>query len=87
MNSDRVAQLTGSNEWRTHRFELSDAYFGNSQNGANDFRIEKSGGNLFIRRVRVIKESMLSVERRSGRHEHRQRLAASGIARATVRRW
>lgn len=53
--------LTDSGQWRTHRFDLTDADFGNDQNGSNDFRIEKSGGNLLIRRVRVIKENMLSV--------------------------
>lgn len=56
------APLTGSNLWRTHRFELSDARFDNNQNGGADFRLEKAGGNLFVRRVRVIKESMLTVE-------------------------
>ena len=56
-----IAQLTGSGQWRTHRFEISNARFGNSQNGASDFRIEKVGGNLMVRRVRVVKESVLSV--------------------------
>ncbi|QEG36363.1 hypothetical protein [Bythopirellula goksoeyrii] len=56
------AVLTGSGQWRTHRFQLSDAYFGNNQNGGADFLLEKIGGNLFVRRVRVIKESMLSVD-------------------------
>ncbi|MEQ8836119.1 MAG: hypothetical protein RID07_04870, partial [Lacipirellulaceae bacterium] len=57
-----VASLTGSNQWRRHRFQLSDARFDNNQAGGADFRIEKAGGNLFIRRVRIIKESMLTVD-------------------------
>ena len=60
------AQLTGSGEWRTHRFELTDAHFGNNQNGGSDFRIEKTGGNLFVRRVNVIKESVLKVDANLG---------------------
>lgn len=55
------APLTDSGLWRTHRFELSDAYFGNSQTNGSDFRLEKIGGNLFVRRVKVIKESVLTI--------------------------
>ncbi len=55
------AALTDSGTWRTHRFDVSDAYFGNNQNGDTDFRLEKVGGNLFVRRVRVVKERMLTV--------------------------
>lgn len=54
------ASLTASDHWRTHRFELSDAFFGNRQNDDSDFRLEKAGGNLFVRSVRVIKESVLT---------------------------
>ncbi len=61
-----VAQLSGSGQWRTHRFEISDAQFGNGQNGASDFRIEKAGGNLMVRRVVVVKESVLSVSSNFG---------------------
>jgi hypothetical protein len=57
-----AAPLTGSGLWRTHRFDLSDAYFGNNQNGGADFRLEKTGGDLFVRRVSVIKERMLTVD-------------------------
>ncbi len=56
------AQLTGSGEWRTHRFELSNAQFANSQSPAADFRIHQADGNLMIRSVRVTKESMLTVD-------------------------
>ncbi len=59
--SSASAQLTGSGEWRTHRFEISDASFANNQNGDSDFRLEKAGGNLVVRRARVIKESFLTV--------------------------
>ncbi len=64
--SSGSAQLTGSYQWRTHRFEISDAQFANVQNEASDFRIEKVGGNLFVRRVRVVKESVLSVSSNLG---------------------
>lgn len=56
------AALTGSGRWRTHRFEVTDAYFNNRQNDGADFRLTTPGGNLFVRRVSVIKESMLTVE-------------------------
>ncbi|KAA1260261.1 hypothetical protein LF1_28000 [Rubripirellula obstinata] len=56
------ALLTDSGQWRTHRFELSDAYFGNRQNAASDFRLVKSSGNLLVRRLRLSKESVLSVQ-------------------------
>lgn len=56
------APLTGSGQWRTHRFELSDAYFGDRQNGGSDFRLVSPGGNLFVRRASVIKESVLATE-------------------------
>jgi len=64
--SSSPVPLTGSGKWRTHRFELADARFGNHQNGANDFRLEKSSGALTVRRVRVIKESMLAAESKLG---------------------
>lgn len=57
-----AAMLTDSGAWRTHRFELPDARFGNRQNGGGDFRLAKVGGHLQVRRVRVIKESVLTAE-------------------------
>ncbi len=56
------AQLTGSGEWRTHRFEIADAHFGNSQGADSDFRFVKADGELYVRRVSVLKESMLTVD-------------------------
>ena len=38
----------------------------NAQNGDSDFRIEHVGGNLMVRRVRVVKESVLSVSNNFG---------------------
>lgn len=57
-----AADLTNSGRWRTHRFQLPDARFGNNQTGGADFRLERTGGNLSVRRVRVIKESMLGID-------------------------
>ena len=56
------AALTGSGHWRTHRFNLSDAYFGGNQDGGADFRLVKSGGDLFVRSIRVIKEQSLAID-------------------------
>ena len=56
------ASFTGSGLWRHHRFNISDAYFGNNQNGGADFRLVRTGGDLFVRRIRVIKEQMLTTE-------------------------
>ncbi len=56
------APLTGSNEWRVHRFDLADADFGNGQNGGADFRIAKTVPSVTVREVRVVKESVLTVD-------------------------
>jgi len=39
--------MTGSNEWRQHAFHLTDAWFGNRQNGGADFRIAGHDGTVF----------------------------------------
>ena len=39
--------LTGSNTWKQHTFQVTDAYFGNRQNGGADFSISGSAGNTF----------------------------------------
>ncbi len=39
--------LTGSSTWKSHTFQVSDAFFGNRQNGRADFRIFGGTGNLF----------------------------------------
>jgi hypothetical protein len=44
---------TGSNTWRTVRFEMMDAYFGGRQNGFADFRLYFSGKKLNVNRVWV----------------------------------
>ena len=47
---------SGSNHWRTARFEIDDAYFGNRENGA-DFRLRSNTVyNMNIARVRLILE-------------------------------
>lgn len=45
--------LENSGQWRTARFYLDDAYFGNRQNGGADFRITANG--LQVDRVRVLR--------------------------------
>jgi autotransporter-associated beta strand protein len=44
---------TGSNTWRTVRFEISDAFFGGRQNGSSDFRLNFNGKKLNVNRVWV----------------------------------
>jgi autotransporter-associated beta strand protein len=44
---------TGSNTWRTVRFEITDAYFGGRQNGSSDFRLTFGGKKLNVNRVWV----------------------------------
>ncbi len=46
--------LQNTGEWRTARFYLDDAFFGNRQNGGSDFRLR--GSNVPIDRVRVLRD-------------------------------
>ncbi|UCD30370.1 MAG: DUF3604 domain-containing protein [Planctomycetota bacterium] len=39
--------LTGTDTWKEHTYHISDAYFGNRQNGGADFRIGGGVGNTF----------------------------------------
>ena len=39
--------LTGTNTWKIYMFHVTDAYFGNRQNGGADFRISGGAGNTF----------------------------------------
>ena len=39
--------LTGTNTWKQFYYHVSDAYFGNRQNGGADFRILAGAGNTF----------------------------------------
>ncbi|UCD28418.1 MAG: DUF5060 domain-containing protein [Planctomycetota bacterium] len=39
--------LGNTNAWKQHTYIITDAYFGNRQNGGADFRISKSGGGVF----------------------------------------
>ncbi len=51
---------SGSNTWRTVRFEIDDAYFGNRENGG-DFRLSSNTVyNMNIARVRVVLEESSS---------------------------
>jgi autotransporter-associated beta strand protein len=44
---------TGSGIWRTVRFEIANAFFGNRQNGGADFRLTFGGKKLNVNRVWV----------------------------------
>jgi regulation of enolase protein 1 (concanavalin A-like superfamily) len=52
----KAFSVSSTDTWRTARFEISDAYFGNRQNGGADFRLRSTNinHNLNISRVRVI---------------------------------
>ena len=53
-NHSKHVTTAGSGRWRSVRFELTDAYFGNRQNGGADFRFTVPGGKtLHINRVWV----------------------------------
>jgi len=53
-NHPKRITTVGSGNWRTVRFELSDANFGNRQNNGSDFRITiPSGKTLHVNRVWV----------------------------------
>jgi len=55
-NGGSVA-LTGSNTWKRHTFHVTDAYFGNRQNGACDFRIAcGAGSTMYLDTVQVSRE-------------------------------
>jgi hypothetical protein len=46
--------LSNTNQWKSHTFEIGDAYLANRQNGGADFRLVKPGGGYFyIDRVTV----------------------------------
>jgi len=45
--------LSGSGEWQTETFELSDARFQNRQNGRADFRLRVNCPEFYVRRVTV----------------------------------
>lgn len=45
-NGGTVA-LTGTNTWKSHTFQVNDAFFGNRQNEGADFRIFGGTGNTF----------------------------------------
>jgi len=62
-----------SRTWKTAVFHLSDAYFGNRQNGKSDFRFY-TDGVMFIRRVRVSSFDLTGVQE-GLRHEHPPTLA------------
>lgn len=46
--------MTGSGRWRHHTFHLTDAYFGDRENNASDFRLSSTeGATFYINRVWV----------------------------------
>ncbi|MHC4671963.1 MAG: immunoglobulin domain-containing protein [Planctomycetota bacterium] len=53
-NGGSVA-LTGSNTWKPHTYHVTDAYFGDRQNGGADFRIAQSvAGAMYLDVVTVV---------------------------------
>jgi hypothetical protein len=53
----KVITTQGTGRWRTVRFEIADAYFGNRENGGADFRVYvKNNAKLDINHVWVRKE-------------------------------
>jgi len=55
--------LDNDNQWERHVYHITDAYFGNRQNGGADFRIAKYGGGVFyLDRVEVWVESPLPAQ-------------------------
>jgi len=53
--------LTNTNTWKQHTFHVTDAYFGNRQNGGADFRISggSSGDIFYLDLVRVTEEALV----------------------------
>ena len=50
-------RLVQSNGWQTVAFRVADGAFGNSQNGGADFRFEITPPEIYVRRVRVTRET------------------------------
>jgi hypothetical protein len=52
--SGGIITIENENIWKIHTFHITDAYFGNRQNGGSDFRLAKyNGGRLYIDLVSV----------------------------------
>jgi hypothetical protein len=47
-NGEGNAFILGANQWKLHTFYLPDAYFGNRENGASDFRVNNQGSSAFF---------------------------------------
>ncbi len=47
-NGEGNAFILGTNQWKLHTFYLPDAYFGNRENGASDFRVNNQGSSAFF---------------------------------------
>ncbi|MHC4443318.1 MAG: hypothetical protein ACYTA5_12030, partial [Planctomycetota bacterium] len=55
-----IVTLDNDNQWERHIYHITDAYFGNRQNGGADFRIAKYGGSAFyLDRLEVWADSPL----------------------------
>jgi hypothetical protein len=54
----KIITTKGSGEWRTLRFNIEDAYFGNRQNNGSDFRIRLvQSAKVHLDRIRVFKRT------------------------------
>jgi len=49
--------LTNTNTWKSKLFHVTDAYFGNRQNGGADFRIGNVGNTFYLDFIRVTTEA------------------------------
>ena len=59
--------LTDTATWKEHTFHITDAYFGNRQNGGSDFRVFGGSGNVFyLDRVRVFPNAYVTSDKPNG---------------------
>jgi hypothetical protein len=47
-------RFTGTSDWRTEKFDLRDARFGNLQPGGSDFRLVAEKRGIAVRRVALV---------------------------------
>lgn len=57
-NNDH-SRVPAVNSWETATFRITDALFDNSQNGGADFRLEFLPPDIFVRRVKLTRETAL----------------------------
>jgi hypothetical protein len=55
-NVRQAVQLTDSKQWKTAEFDLPNARFSNSENGAADFRLDIQDPEICVRHVTLVRE-------------------------------